>query len=75
VFRNEQGDTALSWRIRLADARIAQAVYEDLELHSALALRVLQHGTELEILASDTARVLDGWRGTSPDACPPVGER
>jgi hypothetical protein len=69
VFTNEAGQVAVSYRVRFDDQAIASALAAQLAASSVVALQVIEHGEELELLAAEDPAVLDGWQ-TDPNACP-----
>lgn len=69
VFENGAGQVALSYRVRFDDEALAAQLAEQLAASTIVALQVVQHGDELELLAADDPALLDGWH-TDPDACP-----
>jgi hypothetical protein len=69
VFTNDAGQVAVSYRVRFADEELAARLAAELAASTVIALRVVQHDDELEVLAAEDATLLDGWQ-TDPDACP-----
>jgi len=68
VFTNDAQGLAVSWRLRFVDANAATAI-ETLLQNTALDLRIVRRGDELELLAAEGGAI-KGWKGTDPANCP-----
>jgi len=69
VFTNDAGQVAVSYRVRFADEDLAARLAAELANSTVVALRIVQHDEELELLAAEDPALLDGWQ-TDPAACP-----
>jgi hypothetical protein len=71
LYAGPDGETALSWRLRLADASIAREVADDLKQRAPLKLLVVQRDQELQLIARENTEALEVWPVTDPAHCPP----
>lgn len=69
LFAGPDGETAVSYRIRFDDERLAEEIADALRAVTTPRLAVRREGAEIEVLAAEDADVLTGWK-TDPDACP-----
>jgi len=70
VFAGPEGETAVSWRIRFADADTASEIADELGASKRLDLHVKRQGEEIEIFSSDSKQAMQAFRGTDPKRCP-----
>lgn len=70
VFAGPEGETAVSWRVRFAEADTASEVADELRANKQLDLHVKQHGAEIELFSSDSKQAMQAFRGTDPKRCP-----
>jgi len=70
IFAGPEGETAVSWRVRFAEADTASEVADELRANKQLALHVKEHGEEIEIFSSDSKQAMQAFRGTDPRRCP-----
>jgi len=70
VFVSAEASVAVSWRIRVESDGVAERVADQLRSDASIELKTIARGSEVELLAAESAELLDAWDGTAPDACP-----
>lgn len=71
LFVGPGGETAVSWRLRFADASTAVEVANDLKRYGPLKLRVTPRAKEVHILARERADLRLEWPVTDAEHCSP----
>ncbi len=69
IFTNDRGDTAVSYRIRFDDEKLAAAIGQRLAQLTSLLTAVRVHGAELEISSADVPTDVASIE-TDPRKCP-----
>jgi hypothetical protein len=60
----------VSWRILFESDAVAERIADQLRSDASIELKTIARGREVELLAAESADLLDAWGGTDSDACP-----
>jgi hypothetical protein len=70
VFTSTLGATAISWRMRFDDEVTVVRLATALARVPGISIQSQRKHKELEVRASDDARMLEAWASPDPDHCP-----
>jgi hypothetical protein len=70
VFVSAEENVAVSWRILFESDAVAERIADQLRSDASIELKTIARGREVELLAAESADLLDAWDGTDSDACP-----